>query len=414
MQATRLSLVKSGDANGELRILQERFFLDGSPATAQLWKIPVGFRDLTVALAQDESNPKAFEPKYELQSNKTMSVPAKSGLLFANGAGYGFYRTQYEGGLDQKLKDKLNSMLPTERLCFLGDHAALCFSGKIPVAQFLDVLKLYKGETNFAVWECILDSFKKLDRFVDPASRPAFSRLVRYVLNDEYKRLGWQTTLTEPEPARIVRGNLISVLGTIGEDGPVIEESRKVFAQYAANPDAPNPDVLDAVVHVIAYNGGYKDFELMKQLWKKADNPEREHRDLFALAAFRKPELVTAALNLTLSTEVRKQDASKLLAEFFEDNSAKVAAWNFMKTRWPQIKQTFAPHMLARLSEAPQSLTSENNYQEVKAFFVANKVPDGAASISRMEEKLKINVQFKQKSGKDLNLWLNENVKNLN
>ena len=387
--------VKS-DASGKLNLAQERFLLDGTKSGAQTWKLPAGLRDLN-----SESN----MTKFELLSFASANQIA-TGTVFANGGGTGFYRTVYDDKHNAQIKSKLKNMTAAERLCYLGDQAALSFVGRIPVWQYLDLLKEYRQETNFAVWDYILDGLKKLDRFVDPESRPAFASFVRYVLKDEYKRLGWSTQSGEAEPLGLLRGNLISVLGTLGEDPEVIARARSIFAEYSKNPAAPNPDVLDAVVHIVAYNGGQKEFEQMTKLWKNADNPEREHRNLFALASFRKPAQLKAALDLSLSKQLRKQDAPKFLAEFYEDSTSKLAAWEFMRTHWAQIKQTYAPHMLARLAEAPSSLCSSAASQQVGAFFAVNKVPDGAASVARMQERLKINVQFQKRLARTLNEWL--------
>lgn len=397
-------LVSVKSEAGKLNVSQERFFLDGRSDKAQTWKLPLGLR----SLRSDSS-----QTKFELVSAKAASLVESKAPGFANGGGTGFYRCMYDAELNDELKDSLKNMAPAERLCFLGDHQALAFAGRIPVGQYLDLLKAYKSETNFAVWDYILDGLKKLDRFVEPASRPAFAKFVRYVLTDEYKRLGWQSQSGEPEPHGLLRGNVIAVLGTLGEDPEVIAKARDIFAEYEKNPSAPNQDVLDAVCRIVAYNGNQRDFDHMRLLWKKADSPEREHRNLYALAYFRQPELIKSALNLSIGKELRKQDAPKFLYELFDDNTAKVAAWGFMRTHWPQIKQAYAPHMLAKLAEAPASLTSETAYKQLSSFFAINKIPEAAAGTSRMLEKVRINVQFQKTSAKSLNAWLKQTAPTL-
>ncbi len=394
-------LIKVSSNNGTFNLEQERFFLDGSKPSSQIWQIPLGTR----TLAKAEKDSEQIVPKYNLLDSKNSSLKAAESNTFINAGGLGFYRTKYSADLDQKLKNQIVMMNSIERLSFLSDHAALCLAGKLPVGQLMEVLKAYKSETNFVVWDCIIDSLRKLDRYITAEGRPGFAKFVRFLLSDEYKRLGWESHSGEPEPLKLVRGNVISMLGTIGEDTEVIEKSRKVFNDYAKDPASTNPDVLDAAVHVVAYNGTQKDFDELKQLWKKADNPEREHRNLFALASFRKPELTKSALELTLSKEVRIQDAPKLLAEFFDDSTTKLAAWSFMRSHWQQIKKTFAPSMLARLSDAPSSLATSENLKEANAFFSSNKIPDGTANINRMLEKVKINSQFADRSAKELNTW---------
>jgi hypothetical protein len=102
-----------------------------------------------------------------------------------------------------------------------------------------------------------------------------------------------------------------------------------------------------------------------------------------------------------------------LLSHFYDVTEAKSTAWKFMKAHWTEIRKQYAEHMLARLAEGPQSLVSESEYNDVKAFFAANKVPEGASNVARMLEKLRINVQFKQHSAKVLNAWLKEHAAGL-
>jgi hypothetical protein len=357
----------------------------------------------------------AIAPDYKLLKTKGMSLPGNAELkagVVANAGGFGFYRTAYPAAVAGSIAGKLDALNPAERLCFLSDHAALATAGKIPVEQYLNVLKSYRHETNFAVWNCIIDCFRKLDRFVQADSRAAFSKLINNVLKEEYERLGWESKPDESAPVRLVRGEVIRTLGTLGANSEVIAKARQILADYVNDANSANPDVLDAVTEVVAFNGNQKDFETIKSLWKKAGNPELEHRNLFALAAFRDKSVLQKALPLTLSKEVRSQDAPKLLYRFFESNDSKLDAWKFMKEHWPQIKKAYAPHMLSRLAEAPQDLCTQENYLDAKAFFTVNKIPDGTSDIARMLEKLKINVQFNQHSGKALNSWLTKNAEN--
>ncbi len=391
-------------ANGKssIEVKQERFFLDGGKSGAQNWSLPLGLRPLEASSGL----------AYELCSlaSQALKIDFAKKAFCANAFAYGFYRSNYDDETTSKLSESLNLLSPEERLCFLSDRAALCFAGKSPVAQYLKVLKAYRNEDNFAVWDCILDCFNKLNRFVKPENRKHFAALVRYVLGPEFKRLGWEEKAGEQEPLRLLRGQLILTLGTIGEDRAVITAASKKLAEYMQSAGKVSPDLLDAIAGIVAYNGNAADFEKLRKLWKNAATPEVEQRNLFALASFRQPELVQKALELTVSKEVRNQDAPKLLARFFENDDNKQAAWNFMKSHWAQIKQIYSPGMLAKLAEAPQSLSSEKNYLDVQSFFEKNKIPEGKSRVARMLEKLKINVQFSQRSAASFNSWLAQNA----
>ncbi|MBX9724934.1 MAG: M1 family metallopeptidase [Candidatus Obscuribacterales bacterium] len=403
-----LVTVESESASS-IKIKQERFFLDGSKAGTQLWNLPLGTRKLAAAVSVDQYGRANVHPdEIALVKLAEESVKATSGPdgIYANAGGNGFFRTAYPGAASNKIASNLSYLSPAERLCFLSDSAALSLAGKIPVEQYLEVLRSYKSETDYAVWDAIVDSIRVLNRFVEAKSKPAFAKLVRSLLQDEYKRLSWEAKPDEAATVGLTRGRIIDSLGTFGEDEEVISRARKVFAEYLKDPKSASPDILDAVSNVIAYNGGKADFETFKAQWKKAGTPELEHRNLFALAGFRDKTLVDEALALTVSKDVRSQDAPKLLAQIFENDDAKVAAWKFMSTHWAQLKKLYAPQMLARLSEAPASLSSADQYQEVKSFFATNKTPESASHVARMLERLKINSEFKKRSAAALNAWL--------
>ncbi|MBX9688048.1 MAG: M1 family metallopeptidase [Candidatus Obscuribacterales bacterium] len=380
----------------KLLLSQERFFLDGEKPGMQRWQIPLAVRQLS----------KAEEAKaYRLMNAKSESIQldSNSDPFFANAGAFGFYRTFYDDKSRTEISANVAKLTAEERLSFLNDQAALALSGRSRIENLLSLLKLYKNENNFAVWHCIIDSLNQIDRFVDTGTRGAFAAYVRDVLGPEFQRLGFERKPSEDAPMNLVRSDIITALGTYGQDKAVIEKSRALFAAYQKDANSVNADLLDAITEVVAHNGGKAEFETFKQAWKKADNPESEHRNLFALTKFHQKELQDSALALTLSKEVRLQDAPKLLSAFFDDKQSKQAAWKFMSSHWAQIKASYAPHMLARLSEAPASLSTPDEYQEVKAFFAKIKVAEGESNIKRMLEKLKVNARFRQSSAPALN-----------
>lgn len=403
-------LVTIKGLSDKTNLSQERFFLSGEKSGEALWKIPVSYRVLGAEPKADSYGREEIVPDYQLSSSKRATLNAKPEAVYANAGGFGFYRTLYDDKLDQQIASNLRLLSPVERLCFLNDHLSLAIAGKMPVQRLLEVMRAYNNETEYAVWETLIAALKQINRIVEPNTRPAFSNYIKSIVQNEYHKLGWASTdKNEAAPTRLLRGQIIGLLGTIGQDKEVISKAREKFAQYLNGKGDVDSDLLDGITDVVAYNGSAKDLSSFKSLWKKAASPEVEQRALYAMAKFRQPELVQSGLSMTVGKEVRAQDAPKLLAEFFNENDAKLLAWGFLKTHWTQIQQLYAPHMLSKLAESPATLNDEKDYSDVKAFFETHKVPEGASSVSRMLEKLKINVQFKQRSGKELNKWLQEN-----
>lgn len=395
-----ITVARSGDGNN-INLSQSRFLMDatGNSAakTAPTWQVPVKLRALNGRTEQ-------FKHLVKLSAEKAI-LPGSPYL--ANAEADGFYRVRYPAADLNAIAGEAQAKLSSaERLSLLTDQWALTISGRQPVNHYLELTAHFKGEMDPAVSKALMSQLSQLNNFIDSENRTQFERFVQDRLGEVRGKLGWAVSAKEPDLIRVLRGNVLETLGTIGQERATIDKARLLFQQYRQNPDSVDPNLLDAITEVVAYNGGDHDYEAIKNLWSQAKTPEQEQRNLYALASFRKPDLVSRTLTFAMSDQVRTQDAPRLLAHLLRAEASKEAAWQFIQSHWNEINEKFPLNMVPRIAGAASSLTTSQQEEEVRNFFAAHPVPAGEHTVARMLERLHIGVAFRRNSQAVLSSWL--------
>ena len=136
---------------------------------------------------------------------------------------------------------------------------------------------------------------------VPDKSRNDFAAFVRDRLMPAKKRLGWSVTSRDSDLTKSQRAQILEALGTCGQDPETISEAQKLFLKYVDDQTAIDPDLVDAVLNIVAYNGDEAEYEKITTLWHNAKSPEREHDALFALHSFSQPALIQRTLSMCIT-----------------------------------------------------------------------------------------------------------------
>src|SRR5207253_3226855 len=142
---------------------------------------------------------------------------------------------------------------------------------------------------------------------------------------------------TEDELTRQLRGDLMRTSGTLGDDPATQDESRGYYEKYLAAPAALDANLVAAAIGVLAFVGDAKRYDEFLQRFRSAKTPQEEQRFLYALAGFRRPELIAQTLTKTLNGEIRTQDAPFVLRSLLMGVNSREAAWEFVKGNWEQM-----------------------------------------------------------------------------
>jgi puromycin-sensitive aminopeptidase len=393
--------VRTDESGRRLWFAQRRFtYLADREDGSGLWQVPINFRMRV--------NGKVESSRLLLTSaEESVELPGRPEWVVANQGGHGFYRVRYAPDLLKPLADApLEILAPVERFNLLNDAWASTLAGLSPIGEYLDLTARFRDETDRNVWTTLLASFAFLDRSIEAGDRPRLGTLVRDRLGPAVARLGLAPTPDEGELTRQLRGELLRAMGTLGDDPAVQVKARDLYAAYRRDPSAVRPDVLAAVIAVLAHAGGEAEYAEFLGAFKAARTPQDEQRYLSSLTGFRDAALLRRTLELAVNGEVRTQDAPFLVRSLLMNVSARDLAWPFVKEHWDTMERHYPPGGLRRMCEGITALATPALEEDVRRFFTARNISLGGKTLEQYLEQLRIAVAFRQREGKSLATYL--------
>lgn len=394
-------LITVGVEGRALRLTQQifRYLQDGSDSD-RLWQVPIFLRVQVNGTLQTQT---VLLTEREMR----MPLPGDPAWVVVNAGGHGFYRVRYTPELRRQLTAHLQDILSAvERFNLVNDTWAAAVAGLTPMVEYLDLLTLFRDETDHNVWTAIMGSCHYLYRMLDPGQRPALQTFIRTLLLPVTKRLGWSPQPGEPELIGQLRGELLGALGTIGNDVETQGEARARYAQYRANRESVDPNIVPALVSIVAYTGGQTEYEEYRAASKAASTPQEEQRYQFALASFRHPELIEQTLQMTLNGEVRTQNAPYLMRALLMNTDGRERAWAFMKEHWQEMLRQYPDNSIPRMCEGITALVTPALEADAREFFATHPVKQGAKTIEQHLEKLQVAVACKQREAANIESYL--------
>src|SRR6266849_944187 len=372
-----------------------QYLPDGADG-ARRWQVPIF---LKARIAGGLHTQTALLTDGELR----ITLPAAPEWVVVNAGGHGFYRVRYAPDLLSRLTANVQENLSAvERFNLVNDTWAAALTGLTPLTAYLDLLPLFREETDHNVWTAVLGSCHYLYRLLEPQQRPALQARIRTLLGPIITRLGWSPQPGEHELISQLRGDLLGALGTLGDDAATQAEARARYAQYKTDRASVDPNIVPALISIIAYAGGPAEYEEFRANSKAAKTPQEEQRYQFALATFRQLDLLERTLATTVNGEVRSQDAPYLMRSLLMNTDGRERAWTFMKEHWQEMTQQYPDNSIVRMCEGIVSLVTSTLEAEVNQFFAAHPVKQGTKTMEQHLEKLRIAVACKQREAANL------------
>lgn len=335
-----------------------------------------------------------------------IELPAQPDWVIVNAGGHGFYRVRYSSDLLKRLivniQDKLSAI---ERFNLISDTWAASLAGLTPLTDYMDLLLLFEDETDHNVWSAILSSLHYLYRVLDPALRPTLQARVHSLLGPAIQRLGWEPTEGEDDLVGQLRGELLGALGTLGNDTATQAEARLRYTKYTTNSESVDRNLVPALVSILAHSGDAAQFDEFYTSFQTATTPQEEIRYLFALASFQPPDLFNRALALTLSSEVRTQNAPFFMRLLLLNTEQRERAWNFLKANWDEMVRHYPDSAIPRMCEGIIGLVTPELEADVRAFFADHPVKQGTKMVDQHIEKLRIAVACQQRESENLRAY---------
>ena len=400
----------SADLTGpsEITISQQRFAYlpsDSAPAggrqaTQESWQVPIH-----VKIFQDDR----IETRRILlnQDRTALRLPAQWTSLILNEGGHGFYRVRYgQELLDRLERNGLMRLTPVERFNLVNDMWASTLAQMIPPSQYLSLTGHFKTDRDHNVWTVLLGSFSTLDRVLTNDDRPLLQRFVRDRLAQAAQDLGWAPGREETDLMKELRSDILRALGTLGNHSDTQHEAVQLFLAEQDHPGTVDPNLVPALVSILAFTGDEARYEEFVQRFRKASTPQEERRFLYALAAFRSPQLLKRTLEKALNGEIRTQDAPMVVGAVLHNVYGRDLAWAFVKKHWDEMDRLYPKNGLRRMCGGIVGLATAELEQDVRQFFTSRKIDLGGKTLQQYLEQLHIAVSFRERKTEALRAYL--------
>ena len=389
-----VSVDLSGDGM-ELQLSQRRFrYVEPSVVDESRWQVPVLWRALV--------NGEVMRGRFLLTSAEdSVALPGKPDWVVVNAGGWGVYRVRYAPALLRALTTDISHLDKLERFNLVSDTWASVLAGTTAPAEFVDLLRLYKDETDPAVWGAVSGALGVLRRALGPGRRDGFEAFVRELVRPQVSRLGWEPVAGESELDGELRGALLVALGYFGADLEVMEKARQLHDRYLADPESVDPNVAEAVATLVARSGGEAEFQTFLDRFRSPSTPQEQMRYLYQLANFPHAGLARRALDLAMG-EVRTQNGPFLIAYVLLSQDHAGLAWEFIEERWDEINSRFTEPLIPRMLETLSYVVDAALAERIRAFMSAHPLRAGMQTVEQAMERMDVHVAFAQREGAQL------------
>ncbi len=384
----------------EITVSQQRFWAD--PMTArgkELWVIPVCVK---------AEGAKPFCQIFS-QSAQTLPVAGCATWVFTNANASGYYRTQYDRADLEKLGSVATTELTaSERISLLNDESALLGPGKESVARYLDLVGALSQDAERAVVESYSPELRLIgDYLVNDTNQAPFRAWIRATFNPMFAKIGWTPASGERADARLLRTDLIYLLGRVGHDPAIMSRSVELATEYVKNPHAMDPSIAGDVLLVAARSNDTKLFEgYLAVLRDPASTPEMLSNVSDAMAAFTDPQLISRWLEIAAAPETRNQDAAGYFARPLLNPPVQKVAWEWIKEHWPQVESKLTMSSGTGVVRATGNFCTVEMRDDVQKFFSEHKVLSAERTLKQSIERIDACIGYRERQQSNLSAWL--------
>ncbi len=379
--------VTLGEDGMALHLAQRRFsYLPHSLDTSR-WCVPLIIRyasadgavHITRALLTDETLDLALD------------VPAA--WLVVNAEGHGFFRVSYSLALRQALVAQAPTGLSNvERYCLVDDTWGSVLAGTTGAAEFLTLAEGLSGETDVAVWRRLVAGIDQIERIVRDGEREALQARVRVLMAPALDRSGWEPRETDGDRDHELRSILIGAMATLGNDRHTQVRVREIFHQYLKDSQSVEANVAAAVVRVTAAFASAEEVDAMLEGFRRSSTPQEELRFLYALADVRDPEEMGRVLDLTMTAEVRTQNAPFVIGACLANRDNGHLAWAFIQQRWTEMGERFPSNSIVRMLSGIRTISDPDLATTIEAFLADHPLAQGAQILQQHLERMRVSV----------------------
>jgi aminopeptidase N len=230
-----------------------------------------------------------------------LQVPG-CGPLVVNSGQSGYYRTLYTPALLERLTGDFAKLQPIDQIGLLADNWSLGLAGHQSASEALDLIDAVPANANPRVWAQAAGILALIYRMYDgdPQRQAMLSRYASAKLSPLMSRIGWTPRPSEPANVAVLRSQLISTLGAVGDRAVVAEANRRFTTN---DPSVQAGPLRSTILSVVSRNLTASDWDRLRAQAQAEQNPLVKAQLYRLLGASRDPALARRALALALTPE---------------------------------------------------------------------------------------------------------------
>ena len=399
-----VSVATQNDNSVTLNLSQKKFCLSSSDeGSDSLWQVP-----LTISTSTSEEHQSFI---FSSKSDQiTVEGVGPHDWFKVNPGFRGFYRVNYSEDILSKLIAAIeNGQLDCfDRLNVLSDVHAMASTGQCSFATYFDLLKLFKGDTEYPVWKEIIKSMSAMTKLLwnDDQASKKFSHFKKELYKDIMAHVGMVAKEGESHLDASLRALLITASNDDGVNQKCMEMMKDLFEKQTPI----NPEIRQSVYEVYVAKGGVEAYHKMAEMHKKADSMEEKTEMEGALGCVEGLECLKLAQQYMMSESVRDNEKYRMLAGMASGSKAgRDESWKLVKEQWQVFYDKYSEnHHLGRIVQASTAnFATEEMLKEVEEFLAPRISKNCERKLKQCVEKIGLKVQLWKKNGQALKEYFN-------
>ncbi|WP_394826041.1 M1 family metallopeptidase [Pendulispora albinea] len=395
------------DAAPQLLVAQQRFIPTGSEASPdQSWQIPV-----CVKYGTKKGVTRECTLLRTSRSAITLDAePSCPDWVLPNEGGAGYYRSNVNAAaLSKLLKTAWPNLDPLEKIALVSDAAALTHNGTLGIAEALAfVPAMLKGADRHLIettFEIVEQARKDVLR---PELVPSYAKYIRSLYGEKAKALGWTSKPGEDNDTRVLRANVLRMVGDLGEDPAVRKKAYELVVKWLSDRKALEPDVLETALILAAKS---KDRDLWNRLRQaaRASHDRSERAMIFtALGNFRDSALMKETFDLLLSNEIEMRDGQGIVTAALAERESRDQAYEFLTKNFDTIATRTGRRDGNLLLRAAATYCDKEHHDEAVRFFTdrAKTIEGGPQILANALERQVLCIAQRERNEKPIEAFL--------
>ncbi len=260
------------------------------------------------------------------------------GVLQINPGQTGYFRTLYAPAQAEAIRASFAKIDPVDQYGLLSDALALGGAGYLPMGRALDLLAAVPADAHGMVFAKSLSSWANLHQELvgDATAQAAVKARALNHYGPRLQRLGFTPRGGEPPLDALLRPNLISELGNLG-DPAVVAEGQRLLAAWQRDPNAIPGSLKQSWLNVIARNATPGNWDALRAIARRTQGTVERLTLYEMLGRAADPALARRALDLSLTAEPGPTVSAGVIRAVAERHPA--LALDFVLANLPQVNK---------------------------------------------------------------------------